>query len=133
MRTYDVYQHPTLGFRTVKQGFSWPAFLFTGFWALVKGLWLIVFIYVVAFMLLAFLDYLFWEMAIGGASWVKHVGQLVLYLLAGVKGNDWRRANLTRRGFTLVCSLTAKNSRDAINKGPEVPQRGVSGEEVGKI
>ena len=121
MRTYDVYQHPTLGFRTVKQGFSWPAFFFTAFWALIKGLWLIVFIYLSAFALLAVLDYLLWEMAVGGTYWVKHLGYLILWLLAGVKGNDWRRSRLNRRGFSLVSTLTAKNSRAAITAAAEGP------------
>jgi hypothetical protein len=34
------YFNPTRGYHRVKNGFSWPAFLFGASWACAKGLWL---------------------------------------------------------------------------------------------
>lgn len=39
MADYKVYIHPELGEQLVKDGFSWPGFLFTFGWAAYKNLW----------------------------------------------------------------------------------------------
>jgi len=39
MNIYDVYNHPVYGYSAVKQGWCWPAFIFTWIWALASHLW----------------------------------------------------------------------------------------------
>lgn len=41
MKTYKIFKNPTGQYEAVKQGWSWPAFLFGGIWACVKkyGVW----------------------------------------------------------------------------------------------
>jgi hypothetical protein len=39
MKTFKVFKHPTLGYQAVKIGFSWPGFLFSVIWLLMKKLW----------------------------------------------------------------------------------------------
>ena len=41
MTQFSIFQHPTLGYEAVKNGWGWPAFLFTWIWAFVKRLFLI--------------------------------------------------------------------------------------------
>ena len=41
MKKYKIYLKPNQEYEAVKIGWSWPAFLFAGCWALTKGLWLI--------------------------------------------------------------------------------------------
>lgn len=78
----------------VKEGFSWPAFLFSPLWLLLKGLWLsaaiVIVIYVVAGVLLAnglMSDGLFQVMS------------LVIHLVLGFEGNDLYRRKLSRRAL----------------------------------
>ena len=39
MKTYKIFKNPTGQYEAVKQGWSWPAFLFGGIWACVKKIW----------------------------------------------------------------------------------------------
>lgn len=47
------------------------------------------------------------------------VAQFSLFVLIGVKGNDWRRSNLLKRGYNKIASLQAKNPEAAIGKAVE--------------
>jgi hypothetical protein len=38
MAEYNIYKNPSGSTVAVKKGWSWPAFLFTWIWALLKGL-----------------------------------------------------------------------------------------------
>ncbi len=93
----DVIASPTGladGALFVKEGFSWPAFLFSPVWSLLKGLWLIAAIhsgfYVVIGLLLAVgivSEDLFWLLL------------LAFNLLLGFEGNDLYRRKLARRAL----------------------------------
>lgn len=39
MRQFKVYRHPSGALDCVKPGWSWPAFLFGGFWGFSKKMW----------------------------------------------------------------------------------------------
>lgn len=41
MNQYDIYEHPHGSIAAVKQGWSWPAFLFAPIWALSKRMWIL--------------------------------------------------------------------------------------------
>ncbi len=77
-----ILHHPVNGApQETWQGFSWPAFLFTGFWPFVKGMWghgIIV-----------------WLIAICTVGWAAPV----LWFVYGFKGNEWHRDKLIKEGY----------------------------------
>ncbi|MEE8332835.1 MAG: DUF2628 domain-containing protein [Alphaproteobacteria bacterium] len=111
MRVYTVYRSPgpVAGDEPIliREGFSWAAFLFTGFWALWHGLWL------VALALFAA------EVALGVALEFAGVGDVTraaaafgIAFLIGCGAHDWRRSGLVRQGATFE-GLVAANGIDA--------------------
>lgn len=80
----------------VREGFSWPAFLFGPFWALWFGLWKTA---VVLFLL---------SLAISGLAVVSGMTDgaeftvtLGLQAMVGLWGNDWRRYGLARQDYAV--------------------------------
>jgi len=81
----------------VKEAFAWPAFFFTGFWAMWKRMWL------PGLALLAAQVALDSGLAMLGLDAFLRGGVLFAYLvLVGLFANDLRRAWLKRQGFELV-------------------------------
>ena len=93
----------------VREGFNWLAFFFAPFWALAEGLWLAA---------LALIG------ALAAIVVVPHVLELgpllpvVLGLgygvLAGMSGNDLRRAGLATRGYRLAEVVAAPSRAQAL-------------------
>lgn len=78
----------------VKEGFSWPAFLFSAVWALWSRLWLVALGIIIAEALAGAL------MSWLNASVVTQTSiSMGLAVLLGVIGNDLKRWTLERRGF----------------------------------
>ncbi|MGE0211702.1 MAG: DUF2628 domain-containing protein [Parvibaculaceae bacterium] len=88
----------------VKQGFSWPAFLFGPFWLLFKRMWIV---FVLFLALAAGLT------ALGLAGWVPDDAVTVLgfglHLLLGFEGNDLYRWTLARRRCRERAAVAAEN------------------------
>ena len=40
MKEFNVYSHPIYKIDAVKSGWCWPAFFFSGIWALISRLWI---------------------------------------------------------------------------------------------
>lgn len=116
MRTFDVYQHPNLGYQAVKQGFAWPAFFFTVIWALIKRLWKIALILFGVMFFLTFIETIFEQGGSEEGVLVMLFLQIVFFVFVGAKGNDWRRKNLENRGFKHVRVVQAKNVDAAIGE-----------------
>jgi hypothetical protein len=90
----------------VEEGFNWPAFLFTGLWALWHRLWRAFVIMVGAFAALEGTLYL------AGADPVTSAAAGIAYgLIVGFGANDWRRAALDRQGWRQA-GLVAAADRD---------------------
>jgi len=104
MKTFDVYQHSIYGLQAVKQGFSWPAFGFTVWWALAKKMWGIASLLFLALMVLFIID-----LASDINVLIIFIAHLILFIFTGFNANEWRRANLLNRGFTLVKTVSANN------------------------
>lgn len=99
MKKFDVYQHPTEGCETVKQGFSWPGFFLTVFWAFHKRLWPQAIIgLMIGFIVVAFPPIAQFEQQTLGRSGLP----LIMGLIFGFNGNDWRRRRLSLRGWSHV-------------------------------
>lgn len=135
MRTFQVYKHPTLGYKAVKVGFNWPVF-FTGLffsffnvvWMLICKLWgrailwiaLYFIIGVAAGMIIMLIDISIerelqdflellniFQLLIGA-------GLLTLVLVPAFQGNKWVVTNLLKRGYELEDTLQAKTKDAAI-------------------
>lgn len=88
----------------VKEGFSWPGFLFGGFFALWHGMWVAAATLFALSFLLGFVT----ELA-GLGDTLAGTLQLVLQLGAGLFGNDMRRWSLRRDGFVETAVVAAPN------------------------
>jgi len=109
MRIYTVHVKPDdkgANFRPVfiKEGFNFAAFIFTVFWALYKRLWLVAVLLMVAAVLLALLVNAHYLTRISGIG--IHLG---IHFIVGFHGNDWLRAKLRRKGYSLS-DVTAGDS-----------------------
>jgi len=106
MKVYTVHLRregldPERDIVLVKEGFSWPAFLLTGFWALWNGLWVAAAVMIAA------------SVVLGGAASALGAGDVTAGLLGiglsaiiGFVANDLRRDRLQRDGFAdagVVC------------------------------
>ena len=120
MKQFSILQHPTLGPEAVKKGWSWPAFFFTWIWAFIKKLWLI-----------GVIVFLFGILASSiPEAWL--VGELLISIVMGVKGNELRVKRLTDSGYAQVTNVEARTPEDALavhlaspeNDGP-IPPEGI--------
>lgn len=111
MRIYTVHikpdsEAPDRDARFVKQGFCWPAFFFRWLWAFATGLWLEGLVILGIEIVLA---------TIVGVVGVDPISSLAIvagwYVLLGSVGNDLRRWNLTRRGYSEAATV-AERTRD---------------------
>jgi hypothetical protein len=109
MRIYTAYvRHggldPNRDVVLVKEGFSWPAFIFGVLWALSRRLWLAAIVFVLAFAAIeAFARFAGLDPTTGAA--------LMLGLSAGFGwlGNDLRRKKLERDGFVFQGVVAGEN------------------------
>lgn len=112
VKTFRVFKHSSGNAEAVKAGWSWPAALFSLFWAPFKGLWTIGIGGLVATVALGY------EVAVAtDASTAASIMNLVLTILGvlfGFKGNAWRESRLLRRGFVMVGTVTATGEKDAL-------------------
>jgi hypothetical protein len=97
--------------RAVKEGFSWPAFVFSWVWALWHRLWLVA----AAIFAAEFVAGLICGFVGIGAvmSWVIWLG---MGLVVGWLANDLRRDHLERRGLADLGVVIAGSGEDAIER-----------------
>ncbi len=95
--------------RAVKEGFSWPAFFFSFFWAMTQRLWLVaVVLLVVELGLSALVDML--DAASGVAL------TLGVMLITGWIGNDLKRRGLARSGLPMQGVVLADSGEEAVRR-----------------
>ena len=128
MKPFSIYHHPAIGFVAVKQGFSWPGFLFSGIWLLVKRLWKYALV-VYMLMLILHLPDLLSKLSIGEADMLLPLRILLLpfffvvAFVVGKKGNEWRERDLEKKGFQFISTTLADSPRKAIAQANE-PSKG---------
>ncbi|QXP85791.1 DUF2628 domain-containing protein [Methylococcus sp. Mc7] len=111
MRQYNIYDHPFRRVEAVKQGWSWPAFFFSWLWAAIKGLWGILF----GFILLQILLLVIWDaLEIPAINLFDIFIQVALSFVFGLKGNAWREEKFLSRGYLYADTITAANSTGSI-------------------
>ena len=115
MKQYKIFRHPDGRIDPVKQGWSWPAFLFSWFWALAKKMWVLGLSLTAANAFLGgFLEVLRqlgFDVDAVDVLWT--LGVVVLQVVFGLKGNTWREANLQRRGYDYQDVVTAATPEGA--------------------
>ena len=104
MKQFSIFQHPDLSYEAVKNGWSWPAFLFTWIWAFVKRLSLIGWIVLLAVMALSSIPI--------PEVWL--VGNLVISIVMGAKGNELRLKRLRDSGYEEVATVEARTPDGAL-------------------
>ena len=114
MKIYKVYKHPSFGVEAVKVGFSWPAAFFVFIWMLAKKLWKLAGLWVLAYIVLTVIQDAAIKADSASGILIVLAGHLALALLPGLKGNEWRIKNLTKRGFEFVNSVQAETPDAAI-------------------
>ena len=106
-KTFEVYKHPTLGFRPVKIGFNWPAFFFGLIWMLFSQLWAKTVIWIVIYAIISMPEW-------SPPSYFFLFSTIAIII--GFKGNKWRSSKLKSRGFKLVKIVKANTKDKAIAK-----------------
>ena len=97
--------------RAVKDGFSWPAFVFSIVWALWHRLWLVAAAIVIAQVALGFLVGL-----VGLGEAVNFTVSLGLALVVGWLANDLLRGGLDKRGLSERAVVIAASAEDAVER-----------------
>jgi len=116
MRLYSVYlrdhgRMPVEDLVLVKEGFSWPAFVFTFVWALWVRMWWPA---IVLFTVIVLAGWGIRQLGMGEE--VEGIASLLVALAIGLVGNDLRRWWLDRQGYAEVAMVSGKNAEDATRR-----------------
>ncbi|PIE58120.1 MAG: hypothetical protein CSA33_04195 [Desulfobulbus propionicus] len=97
MKQFKIFQHPDGSLEAVKQGWSWPAFFFSCFWALAKKMWLTgTGLFLFSMVMGAYIS----EADIGArGDMIVNTVSLAISIIFGLKGNDWWEALLYSHGY----------------------------------
>lgn len=104
MKNFIVYKHPTLGYKAVKQGWSWPAFFFCGIWLAVKGLWSHFAVFLLLAIIVAAID----------PNIAATLFGLIAGFVGGSAGNAWFEKKLIAQGFISVGVFRTQSPEAAI-------------------
>ena len=96
-------------FAVIKEGFNWPAFLFSGLWALWCRLWLVA---LVTFLIIVLVLSMPW--LIGGTELDQIILTLGCFVIFGTLANDIRRWCLCRADFVEVGIYIGHTSDEAL-------------------
>ncbi len=95
----------------LREGFCWPAFIFSGFWLLWHRLWLGFAGFIVLSLLFGLAVMLF-----GLPQQASTALEILLALAIGYEGRSMRRAKLERQGFVLAGVVSADSAEKAERK-----------------
>jgi hypothetical protein len=110
MAQYDVFKDAFGHKKAVKHGWSWPAFLFTAIWALVKGmsiLFVVLFVLEVSLLVLSQISGF-----LAMISWTIDLGISVYF---GMYGNEMCLRFIERRGYKYTKRVVASSPGKAVS------------------
>lgn len=119
LRKYKIFRHPNGQLEAVKQGWSWPAFFFSGVWLLVKKIWSLGLIVCFFYLILTVMEAGFAGPEEGAGMAIQFLGilvQLVIGVILGMSGQTLREKNLLSRGFELTKTVAASNPERALSR-----------------
>ena len=112
MALYNIYADRQGRYEAVKQGWSWPAFLFLALWAIYKRMWEIG---IGVFLVMIFLDYLLRASGVGQyGELLGNIAAIVINFIFGNLGNAWREESLLSRGFEYLETVNAPSPKEAV-------------------
>jgi len=111
MRIYLVHVIPNTHPVFVRDGFSFMAFVFSGFWALWHRMW---FVSAMIFGGLGLLELLL--TFIGAADELRIVMTIGFSLVVGFGAHDWLSSSLLRRGYSLDDIIVASRLEAALRR-----------------
>ena len=132
MKTYKIFVSPLGRVEAVKQGPSWPGFLFGGLWALSKKMWGIgfgllgvaIFSDFIADFLIGFVDGFLWGadileptesvFSVRMADRLPFLICMGVWCVCGQFGNRWREKNLVKRGYEYKETVEAPTPQAAL-------------------
>lgn len=124
MKTFTVYKHPVNGYEAVKQGFSWPALLLGWIWMLVCKLWLLASIWISIAIAISSIEFVA-DRSDNDNALILYASiilvQIILCLIAGFSGNEWRATNLVKRGYSVLGSTQTSTKDAALAQYAQVP------------
>jgi ABC-type branched-subunit amino acid transport system permease subunit len=114
MRLYTIHQGPPdkdgdPRLAAIKEGFSWPALLFTVLWSLWHGMWLVTVVVAAIQLVLGWLIVRF-----GADPVTDAVLNLAINVILGLVGNDLRRWTLAGRGYDEAAIVAAPDGETAL-------------------
>lgn len=128
MRVYTLHHPPSPNTLRndpvlIREGFNWPAALFTSLWALWARLWLAALLtFVAGAGLLLALEFA------GADGTIQLVAGAGLSAIVGFCANDWRRGKLQRRGYCLQGVVAATDMDSARRRWFDLhPPGGIAG------
>lgn len=122
MKCYMIYRNAAGNYKAIKQGWSWPAFLFTAIWAMLKGIWQLSSLSIAILALVCFAAFIVIG-AIPQTDLVKLIDLFAVYLaylvlavsfLMGAKGNQWLSNHLADQGYRYKDMISANTATMAI-------------------
>jgi len=105
MKQFNIYKKDPDNFDAVKVGWSWPAFFFGAIWAFSMRMWLLGIGIFVAYIIII----------IAGAQDIVHGIGLLISIVLGIKGNEWRSKKLVSQGYKYLGKINASDPNDAID------------------
>lgn len=122
MYTYNIYQSPLYTFEAVKQGWSWPAFFFAQYWALMKNLWVvaIAIFFIQGLLVNTYINLFLADPDLSQEQLIMELQPALLCIITfigiilGFFGNKLRQQNLQRRGYKHVGVTIAESPQKAI-------------------
>ena len=117
MKKYHVLKHPDGRLEAVKEGFSFPGFLFSGFWFLWHKMWLLGGITIV----IGFAAYIAFpspegyilNIPYGHKFGIADISNIGIEFVVGFLGNEWRLDSLKQRGYARVSTENADTTDGA--------------------
>jgi hypothetical protein len=122
MKLYTIYVNSQGDHKAVKQGWSWPAFLFTWMWAITKNIWMLSKLSAALLVILLMIAFIMASLTSSASMnammelFMVYMGYLIIAFsfIMGAKGNQWVKDSLMIQGYTDKESIVAQNSAAAI-------------------
>lgn len=110
MKTYKIFSNPQGNHKTVKQGWPWPAFFFTAFWAAFKRMWWLA---IGTILLIGIIGSVLDRIGIEG-GFIPFIVYTPFYIVFSINGNKWWEKKLISRGYDYQDTINAGNPEAAI-------------------
>ncbi len=112
MRQFKIYTNPQGSYEAVKQGWSWPAFFFVFIWAVIKKMWALGVGFFAGYLALGLIIDIF--VGNEATDLVITIVSIIIHIIFGHMGNDWRENNLIKRGYKYKGTLDAFTPEGAV-------------------